>query len=492
MCDFDEHNKEQSGQTQEPSFEQPSESSSSQKQERQTGPYYGFDPGRYAGKTKDDSNRPVENRYDNGQPPCPPGQGPYRPPYGVPSGGKRPGMTPGAKTFMVVFGSLIVLLVAAFCLYGVLSGKNEPAQTSSRLPSSSFPLVLASSSESGEESEKPTSSSSPVVNELAPTLKLESNGQLLSPLSAKEIAKKVKPSVVGIVTYTLEDGEISVIGQGSGIVMSEDGYIITNSHVVGNSRDYKVRVVTYEEEEYDAVVIGYDTKTDLAAIKVEAMNLSPAEFGDSDALEVGDTVVAIGNPGGLTFAGSVTQGIVSALDRVVVNVSSAIKLIQVDAAINPGNSGGALVNEYGKVIGINSAKLVSTSYEGMGFSIPIKQAKKVIDDLLKNGMVTNRVRIGISCTTVERLAASLYGIPQGLQIVEIPADSALIGTPVQLNDIITHVDGNKVNDLAELYDQLDQHAVGDQVTLTLYRVGEGETGDETFQVKITLLADVSG
>ena len=107
-------------------------------------------------------------------------------------------------------------------------------------------------------------------------------------------------------------------------------------------------------------------------------------------------------------------------------------------------------------------------------------------------MVTNRVRIGISCTTVERLAASLYGIPQGLQIVEIPADSALIGTPVQLNDIITHVDGNKVNDLAELYDQLDQHGVGDQVTLTLYRVGEGETGDETFQVEITLLADVSG
>ena len=401
-------------------------------------------------------------------------------------------MSAGAKTFLVIFGSLMVLLVAAFCLYGVFSGKNEPSQTASKTPAPSRPVMQAASSEPVESKEMVESSPSPIVNEQAPTLQLESGDQFLSPLSANEIAKKVKPSVVGIVTYTVEDGEISVIGQGSGIIMTEDGYLITNSHVVGNSKNYNVRVVTYEEEVYDAVVIGYDTKTDLAAVKVEATGLVPAEFGDSDALEVGDTVVAIGNPGGLSFAGSVTQGIVSALDRVVVNVSSAIKLIQVDAAINPGNSGGALVNEYGKVIGINSAKLVSTSYEGMGFSIPIKQAKKVIDDLLKNGMVTNRVRIGISCTTVEQLTASLYGIPQGLQIVDIPADSALTGTAVQINDIITHVDGVKVNDLAELYDQLDQHGVGDAVTLTLYRVGGEESEDESFQVEITLLADFSG
>ena len=437
---------------------------------RPAGPYYGYDPSRYQGQS-------------------PQGE-PY--PYAPPPGGGKPGMSPGAKVFLVVFGALIVLVLAAFCLYGLLAGERTAAPASSQAPVTSRPQPPVSSQ--GVASGPAESIPKPVVNEKAPVLQLEPNEGFLTPLSAKEIAKKVKPSVVGVVTYTVEDGNISVIGQGSGIIMTADGYIITNSHVVGNSKGYRVRVVTHEEAEYDAVVIGFDSKTDLAAIKVEASRLVPAEFGDSDTLEVGDLVVAIGNPGGLTFAGSVTQGIVSALDRLVANVSSTIKLIQTDAAINPGNSGGPLVNEYGKVIGINSAKLVATSYEGMGFSIPIKQAKKVIDDLLKNGMVTNRVRIGVSCTSVQKLQASLYGLPQGLQIVEIPSDSALLGTRAQVNDIITHVDGVKVDDLAELYDALHLHAAGERVVLTLFRPKKaGESAEaQTLEVQVTLLADFSG
>ena len=383
-----------------------------------------------------------------------------------------------------------MLLLAGLCIYGFLSGRSGHGEG---IPSSQPPSRPGQVTSAPVQSVKPAESRPPVVNEDAPTLRLETiDDKLLSPLSAKEIAKKVKPSVVGVVTYTVAEGKVRVIGQGSGIIMTGDGYIITNAHVVGNSRDYQVRVVTWKETEYDGVVVGYDNKTDLAVIKVDATGLTPAEFGDSDTLEVGDPVVAIGNPGGLTFAGSVTDGIVSALDRMVVNVSSAIKLIQTNAAINPGNSGGALVNEYGRVVGINSAKLVDTSYEGMGFSIPIKQAKKVIDDLLKHGVVTNRVRIGISCAAVQKLSASLYGIPLGLQIAEIPADSSLIGTTVQVNDIITHVDGVKVNELAELYGELEKHAVGDQVTLTIFHMKTETSPERTFQVEITLLADTSG
>lgn len=179
-------------------------------------------------------------------------------------------------------------------------------------------------------------------------------------------------------TYTVEDGEISVIGQGSGIVMSEDGYIITNSHVVGNSRDYKVRVVTYEEEEYDAVVIGYDTKTDLAAIKVEATNLSPAEFGDSDALEVGDTVVAIGNPAGLPLPVPLPRGLFPHWDGGGKCIPALLSSFRWMLPSIPAIPAAQLVNEYGKVIGINSGETGVHQLRMNGFFHPHQQGRKMV------------------------------------------------------------------------------------------------------------------
>ncbi len=194
-------------------------------------------------------------------------------------------------------------------------------------------------------------------------------------MTAKEVYQKVSPSVVGVVaTITDQEGNSST-DQGSGIVATKDGYIITNSHVVNDSRGTQVKVVTKDEEEYTGTVIGYDRNTDLAIVKIDAEDLVPAEFGDADAMEVGDTVLAIGNPGGLEYASSMTRGIVSALNRKLSsNSDNGMTYIQTDAAINPGNSGGALVNEYGQVIGINSSKLVAEDFEGMGFAIPVSKA----------------------------------------------------------------------------------------------------------------------
>ncbi len=196
-------------------------------------------------------------------------------------------------------------------------------------------------------------------------------------------------------------------------------------------------------------------------------------------------MVAIGNPGGLEYAGSVTHGIVSALNRDVVGVSTNIQLIQVDAAINPGNSGGALVNMYGKVVGINSAKLVSTSYEGMGFSIPITQAKPVIDDLLEYGYVSGRVRIGITCSAISTAQANYENIPQGLLIHQIAEDSPLNGTDAQIGDIITHIDGNQLLTTDDLFDYLEEQKAGDKVTLTIFHAASEENQDIT----IPLLQD---
>ena len=170
--------------------------------------------------------------------------------------------------------------------------------------------------------------------------------------------------------------------QGTGIVLSEDGYIATNSHVIGDSRSlYYVEVVTNEGTTYEAKVIGYDSRTDLAVLKINAKGLTPAQFCDSEYVEVGQDVIAVGNPGGIEFQNSLTRGVVSALNREL-SLSSQVTYIQTDAAINPGNSGGPLCNMYGQVIGINTAKISSSSYEGMGFAIPSRTVKEIVDDLI--------------------------------------------------------------------------------------------------------------
>ena len=311
------------------------------------------------------------------------------------------------------------------------------------------------------------------------------------PLSTVEIAKKVRPSVVGILTY--EQNQTAAVSQGSGLILSEDGYIITNAHVVSGADG--INVVLSNDEEYEGVLVGIDNKTDIAVVKIDAHNLYPAAFGDSDQLEVGESVVAVGNPGGLELAGSVTQGIVSAVDRPVRTNFSAgytIRCIQTDAAINPGNSGGPLVDCYGRVVGINSAKIATADYEGIGFAIPMAEVLPIVQDLVRYGRVTGRVWLGIGAVVLNEVQAKLNNLPTGLLISMIYPDSNLSQAGVQLGDVLQKIDGRTVGDLDQLREVLDEKKPGDKAVLTLYRpAGSGGEG-EALEVAIYLIEDTDG
>ena len=305
--------------------------------------------------------------------------------------------------------------------------------------------------------------------------------------SAKDIYASIKNSIVGVVVTS--QGEVA--SQGSGIIATTDGYIITNAHVVLNKRTVDVTIVMNDETEYKAMVVGFDKTTDLAVLKIYNTNdkFVPVEFGNSDELAVGEWVLAIGNPGGQDFASSLTRGIVSAVNRKVgSNSAKGMTYIQTDAAINPGNSGGALVNMHGQVIGINSSKIVASGYEGMGFSIPISKAKAIIDELMATGYVEGRTRLGISGIDISDSQVSLYKVPHGFQIASIDEDGAFAGTEAQVGDIITAMDGETVTGLDDITAFLAQHKAGDYVTVTLYRYGNG-MNSETLTVEICLLED---
>lgn len=301
-------------------------------------------------------------------------------------------------------------------------------------------------------------------------------------LSAKEAYKKVVKSTV-TVAVSLDQNGTERTGTGTGIIATSDGYIITNSHVVMNSKSSRVKITTYDGEEYDAVVVGTDRTTDLAILKTNDHNFTPAEFGDTEQLEIGDEVIAIGNPGGAKFSGSMTAGYVSGLDRAVGKYSeSGMTYLQTDAAINPGNSGGPLVNMYGQVVAINSSKIVADGYEGMAFAIPVSKAQPIINELLSGGYVKGRVRLGI---TGQNTAGSFYGFntAPGFLIVAIDEDSAFQGTDAQAGDVITAIDGEAVASLEEMSNLLLKYSPGDRATITLNRNGK------EFDVEITLLED---
>ncbi|HWP50949.1 MAG TPA: trypsin-like peptidase domain-containing protein, partial [Clostridia bacterium] len=389
----------------------------------------------------------------------------------------RPPKKPGG---LAVIGALLgtVLLVGVLCLsgYGIYSlwhpsivdGSSEQSASSTDENSTNTPQLAIK--------DHPTTSSD--------TLEVVSNGKL----STVQIASKVRPSVVGIAQYSAQD-TFTPSGEGSGIIMNNDGYIITNAHVVEGSTGINVELDNGET--YSARLIGIDTKTDLAVIKIEAPDLIAAEFGNSDTLEVGETVVAIGNPGGSTLAGSVTQGIVSAVNRMIKDGGYSSSFIQTDAAINPGNSGGALVNEYGQVIGINSSKIAAVDYEGIGFAIPISEAKPVIDQLMAYGYVKGRTKIGISGVEINQTLSQINSIPVGIYIQAIDPTSDLAGKNVKQGDIITSIDGTKIETFDDVSTFLKTKSPGDNVTLTLYRSARGVQGSgQTFSVSMKLMEDV--
>ncbi len=310
-------------------------------------------------------------------------------------------------------------------------------------------------------------------------------------LSTVDIAKQVGPAVVGITSVI--NGQMSIFGnpmqsnsQGSGIILSADGYIVTNNHVVSDSSAVKVTLNTGQE--YDAKVIGMDAQTDLAVIKIEPKeSLTVAKLGDSSAIEVGERVVAIGNPMGLEFFGSVTQGIVSAVNRSINIENRTMNLIQTDAAINSGNSGGALINAYGEVIGINSVKVTTTGVEGMGFAIPISEASPIISDLLEFGYVKGRPIIGISTRDVDEYMSQAYSWPQGVQVMSVGSDSAK-SAGLEQGDIIISVNGQAVKSGEELNKIKDQHKPGDVLNLEVYKYSTGLNAT----VQVTLSEQLPG
>lgn len=335
-----------------------------------------------------------------------------------------------------------------------------------------------------------TDSGNHPAGEKAPSLEIGSWDDDDGGLSAKEIVNRNYDSTVVLTAYienkSFNFGESNLVeaGASSGIVMSKDGYIITNWHCVTNEKTGKyfdrIDVTTHNGKVYkDAKVVGSDQSTDLAVIRVDANDLTPAEFGDSSQLAVGDRVVALGNAAGLSW--SATQGIVSALARDVYDDTGyGIRCLQVDAAINPGNSGGPLLNNQGLVVGINSSKIVAEGYEGLGFSIPINEAKVVIDSLLKYGYVKGRVALGI---TGKSIASGMYN---GFMIAEILPNSSLANTEAQVGDLIVGINGKAVRDYGSLRAELAKHKVGEKVTLNLMR-SDPRTGQvSSLSVKVVL------
>lgn len=300
------------------------------------------------------------------------------------------------------------------------------------------------------------------------------------------IAQAVSPSVVSIEIYQTGTS-FAPIGQGSGIIMSSDGYILTNAHVVDGATK-GIKVILSDKTEYEAKIIGMDSPSDIAVIKIPARDLSPAQFGDSSKVKLGEDVVTIGSPAG--FYGSVTKGIVSGLDRKikVENSSLAMSCIQIDAAINPGNSGGALLNMWGQVIGITSSKLASSDYDGIGFAISIDAAKPIIENLIEFGYVQNRVRVGITYYAISETTAEMYSTKAGIYVVTIDEGCDIANTDLQPDDIITEMDGKPVYDTDSVQNILSQKKPGDVMTAKVYRQSISGEGSE-FEISFKLMED---
>ena len=275
---------------------------------------------------------------------------------------------------------------------------------------------------------------------------------------------------------------VETASAGSGFIYSQDGYIVTNYHVVKDATS--VKVTLYNGETYDATVIGGDSDYDVAVIKIDAAGLTPVTLGNSADVNVGDTVLAIGNPlGELTF--SMSQGIVSCCDRAINVDGTPFNMIQVDASINPGNSGGPLVNLYGEVVGIVSAKYSSysnTSVEGLGFAIPISDVQAIITDIIENGQVTGKAYLAIKAGTMTEQMAAQYniGITEGVFVYSTESGGAGERAGLQLGDVITKLNDTDITSMTDLSRAKKTFKVGDTVTLTVYRNGQYITLELTF------------
>ena len=309
----------------------------------------------------------------------------------------------------------------------------------------------------------------PVGDGTTLTLLAEPEGE---PLTRQAIYEKCLPSIVSIQSVSA-----SATSQGTGIVMTGNGYIITNHHVIEGAQEISVTQLSGGET-YEAKLVGSDAATDLAVLKVEARDLTAAEFGDSALLRVGDLALALGNPLGERFSGTMTDGIISFIDRSVLVDGYEMQLIQTSAALNSGNSGGALLNEYGQVVGVTTLKMSSdwNTIEALGFAVPTATVKGVVDQLLATGYVTGRPTIGITVTAVSDLPDALaQGLPMGVYVATVDQSSDAWAKGVRPGDVITAANGTAVYSTDGLNEIKNSLSVGDTLELELFREGETVT-----------------
>jgi serine protease Do len=403
------------------------------------------------------------------------------------------------KSKKVLNAALAILCVCAigtssFVGYSLLSDKISTNSSSSSSSESTAAVKQASSDSTVSTTERTD----------FPTIE-----QLAAPddaMSIPDIVNKLSPSVVGISCIT--DGSTV---SGTGIIMSEDGYIITNAHVVEGASAISVVITdstaTSTEDTSDdsssksvaekilenqnddtsdddstitAELVGMDTQTDIAVLKIDKTGLTAAEFGTSSDIQVGELAIVIGNPLGFDLANTVTSGIISATDRTLTIEDRTMNLIQTDASINSGNSGGPLINAYGQVIGITSAKVSSTYGEGLGFAIPIDEAKTIVEDLLQYGYVKGRPTLGISGENISSFYAQYYNVPEGFIVRSVEEGSAAEEAGIQVNDMIVGIQGELISTIEEFNEIKSEYKAGDTITVSVYR------NDNIVDLEVTL------
>lgn len=291
-------------------------------------------------------------------------------------------------------------------------------------------------------------------------------------MSLQEIYETNIPAVVSISASTGSGSST-----GTGVVLSANGYLVTNYHVIRQA--LAINVTLTDERELRATLVGEDPVSDLAVLRVDAEDLTPAQFGDSDGVRVGDSVVAIGDPLGVELRGTMTDGIVSAISRDVQVDGRVMNLIQTNAALNSGNSGGPLINRFGQVIGINTMKIGtladSSGVEGLGFAIPSATVKEIVNQLLSQGYVSGRPWLGIEVESFSTFYQRFYRVPKGVYVTDVQAGSPAEAADLRIGDIILAADGSAVTDMDALNTQLYTHAPGDSMTFSVYRNGrQGE------------------
>ena len=297
-------------------------------------------------------------------------------------------------------------------------------------------------------------------------------------LSLQELYAACADSIVGITAYPEDQNGYY---WGTGVIAGENGLIITNAHVIEGCASAEVTL--YNNESYEALLVGADAVSDLALLKIDCTGLPAASFADISGLSVGDPVAAIGNPLSEEFRSTLTNGIISAIDRGMNYNGHTMSLLQTNAAINQGNSGGALFNMYGQVVGITNMKMMSyfSSIEGIGFAIPSSTVKAVVDQLAENGEVRGRPSIGITVGAIPQEALENYELPEGLYISAVAENSDAAAQGIQAGDILTAIDGQSVSSTSDVAAIRDTRSVGDSLRFTIWRQGE------TFEVDVRLM-----